>query len=333
MAEDTARGFLGSGDLYISRLSNGVYLPYEGPFECGKFEIKPNSDLKELISKGRYTYGQVIASAAVPAPFDLTIELREVNKTTLAMALMGTTAGVAQAAASLSAEASVAHLDAWSESSKVMFKPATVVVKGGAVAATGTGAIAADVLTITVSSTGEYSVGQVISGAGMTTGTRIMEQLTSTETDTTVMGKKGTYRVSESQTFASGAVAGAAGTTQTYVEGEDFIVNYTFGWIKALSSGDIYNMQPITITADVLAVAGHEVSGATESQIRARFKLDGENFADNSPCTVTVHKGNVRSEDAFDFLAEDFNTISLPGRMETPSGFISPFTVRQTVAA
>ena len=29
----------------------------------------------------------------------------------------------------------------------------------------------------------------------------------------------------------------------------------------------------------------------------------------------------------FDALADDFNTVSLPGRMKTPSGFTEPFTV------
>ena len=66
-----ARGFLGAGDLYIAAYVAGVKQPYEGPFECRKFEIKPNSELKELVSKGRSTYGQVIESVPVPKPADV----------------------------------------------------------------------------------------------------------------------------------------------------------------------------------------------------------------------------------------------------------------------
>ncbi len=98
-----ARGFLGAGDLYIRRLVNGVYGPWQGKYECTKFEIKPNVDLKEMVSKGRDTYGQVIESVAIPKPADLTIDLAEVNKESLAIALLGTVAGTTQSAGSLTA--------------------------------------------------------------------------------------------------------------------------------------------------------------------------------------------------------------------------------------
>ena len=70
----SARGFLGAGDLYISRQVGGSFLDYEGPFECTKFEIKPNVELKEQISKGRDTYGQVVETVALPKPAVLTVE-------------------------------------------------------------------------------------------------------------------------------------------------------------------------------------------------------------------------------------------------------------------
>ena len=48
-----ARGFLGSGDLYINRIVGGVKQGQEGPFECEQFEIKANSELRERVSKSR----------------------------------------------------------------------------------------------------------------------------------------------------------------------------------------------------------------------------------------------------------------------------------------
>lgn len=315
-----ARGFLGSGHLYINRFVKGAYQGYEGPFEAGKFEIKPNSELKELVSRGRGTYGQVIVSAAVPQPFDLAIELREVNKTSLAFALMGTTDDMAQASGSLTDVAAIAALDKWIDLNKLMLESGTVAVEGGAVAASVTGAIAGTTLTVSAVSSGTLSVGQTISGSGITAGTRIVEFLSGT-------GGNGTYRVNNSQTFSSGAITGAAGAA--YTEGEDFIVNYNLGWVKPISGGAILEGQPLKVDADYQAVSGSTINGATESQIRAKFKFDGENFADGLPCIVTVHEGVISSDAAFDFLAEDFNTVELPGRMVTPAGFISPFTVAQ----
>ena len=117
-----ARGFLGAGDLYIARYVGGVPGPYQGPYECSKFEIKPNVQLVEMTSKGRVTYGQVIESVTIPQPADLTVALPEVNKESLAIALLGTTAAVAQTAGSLSAEVvSVSALDQWLPLSKNTF--------------------------------------------------------------------------------------------------------------------------------------------------------------------------------------------------------------------
>ena len=134
-----ARGFLGAGDLYIARYVNGVLQAYQGPFEASKFEIKPNVDLKELVSKGRDTYGQVIESVAIPQPADLTVDLPEVNKESLAIAMLGTVAAVSQTAGSLTDEAVViTALDNWyplSKSALTGTAGGTMVVKnaGGTV--------------------------------------------------------------------------------------------------------------------------------------------------------------------------------------------------------
>ena len=99
-----ARGFLGAGDLYIARFVNGVPGPYEGPYECRQFEIRPNVELKEMTSKGRDTYGQIVETVAVAQPADLTVQMAEVNKESLAIALLGTSAPVNQVGGAISNE-------------------------------------------------------------------------------------------------------------------------------------------------------------------------------------------------------------------------------------
>jgi len=312
-----ARGFLGAGDLYIARQVGGVFQAFEGPFECTKFEIKPNIELKEQVSKGRTTYGQVIESVAIPQPSDLTVDLSEVNKSSLAIALLGTTAALAQTAGTLTDEAVTAESDAWVALSKAALT-GTQTVAGGAVSASVTGSISGTTLTVTAVSSGTLSVGQTLSGSGMTAGTRIVAKGTGT-------GGTGTYTVSASQTFASGAITGAAGST--YVAGEDYIINAQLGWIKALSTGAIFDDQPLKVSSTYAAISGTEIKGATQAQVRAKFKLDGKNFVDDTPCIVTVHEAIIAADAAFDFLADDFNTVSMPGRMKTPTGFVEPFTV------
>lgn len=242
-----ARGFLGAGDLYISRFVNGAFEAYKGPYECTKFEIKPNIELRELTSRGKNTYGQVIESVALQQPADLTVDLPEVNKESLAIALLGTTAALSQTAGSLAAEQVNAVLDGWVPLSKAKWSADPTV----------------------------------------------------TNEDATV----------------------------TYVLGEDYIVNRDLGWIKALTGGAITANQVIEVSVAYGAITGTEVRGATSADVRARFKLDGKNQADQAPCIVTVHEVVVAADSAFDFLADDFNNVSLPGRMKTPVGFTEPFTV------
>lgn len=247
-----SRGFLGAGDLYIRRYVAGAYEDWEGPFECDKFEIKPNSDLKEMESKGRDTYGQTIESVSVPKPFDLKVALTEVNKTSMAIALFGTVAALAQSSGTVATGS-----------------PESVVVKLGRWKPMAHAAI-------------DMTTPPVVKDSGGTT---------------------------------------------TYVAGVDYLINPQLGWIKALVGGSIADAATVKISYAYSAITGSEIKGATQSQVRAQFKLNGKNFADELPCIVSVHEAVLSADSAFDFLGSDFNKVDMPARMKTPVGFTEPFTV------
>ena len=244
----TARAFLGAGDLYLARQVNGVFEDFAGPFECSKFEIKPNVELREQISKGRSTYGQVTETVALQQPADLTVELTEVNRETMAIALLGTTAAITQSAGTLTNEPIVAKLDRWKPLSKANLLESSVVVTN------------------------------------------------------------------------------VAGST-TYVKGTDYIVNAQLGWIKALPGGAIADGTTLHVDATYDSISGTQVRGATQAQLRVKVRLDGKNFADDTPCIVTCHEVVIAADAAFDFLSDQFATVTMPGRMKTPAGFNEPFTV------
>lgn len=242
-----ARGFLGAGDLYLARQVAGVWEDYSGPYECTKFEIKPNVEVKNQVSKGRSTYGQVIETVAIQQPADLSVDLAEVNKETMAIALLGTVAALAQGAGSLVDEVVVAKLDKWVPLTKA--------------------------------------------------------------------------NLTGSPTVTNSAAA------ITYVEGTDYIVNKQLGWFKALVGGAITDAQSLKLDSSYAAISGTQVKGGTQAQLRVRFKLDGKNFADDLPSIVTVHEAVIAADAAFDFLSDNFATITMPGSMKTPAGFSEPFTV------
>jgi len=127
----SSRAFLGGGDLYINRFdpSTGLKLGRAGPFECSKFEVKANTELKEQVSKGRSTYGQVIESVAIQKPADLSVTLSEMDKDGLTLALLGSQAVINQGSGTITDEAITAAHDKWVSLSKQNFATAGFAVK------------------------------------------------------------------------------------------------------------------------------------------------------------------------------------------------------------
>lgn len=249
-----ARGFLGAGDLYIARYNSttGLFEPFKGPFEAAKFEIKPNVELKELSSRGRSSYGQVIESVPLPQPADFTVELTEVNRESLSLALLGADSAFTQGSGTITDEVIAAKKGAWVPLSKE--KVSAVVVTNNA-------------------------------------------------------------------------------ASVTYVAGTDYEVNARMGWIKILPGSVIAENDNLKVDFTYAAVDGTLIRGAVNSQVRAKFRLDGVNFADQLPVIVDVFEAVIATDSAFDFLSSDFATVNLPGRLKTPSGATEPFTVKLLNAA
>jgi len=242
-----ARGFLGAGDIYIDRLIAGVSQGLAGPFEATKFEIKPNVEKKELVSKSRNGYGQVIESVSIQQPADFTMELNEVNTESMTLALLGTSSATSQVGGSLADVAVVTKMDRWVPVTKA-------------------------------------NLGEVITVEN-------------------------------------------TGGTVTYVEGVDYLLNRPLGMIKVLEAGAIGADESVLVSGAYAAISSTTISGATNTDIRARIIFDGKNQADGLPVIVTVHEAIIAADSAFDFLADDFNTVTLPGTMKTPTGKAEPFTV------
>lgn len=251
----SSRGFLGAGDLY-ARVYNPVTAAYDqwaGPFESSKFEIKPNSDLKEMVSRGRTTYGQVIESVPLPKPADLSVTFSEVNKDSIAMALFGTASTMNQGSGNILDEVVVASLGKW-------------------------------------------------------------------------------IKLAYGNLATTGLVVTNAGATVTYVLGTDYEINYRIGMIRAITGGAIADAASLKVDYTYNAISGTVVAGGTQTQVRAQFKLDGVNFADQLPVIVDVWEAVLTPDSAFDFLQNDFAEVALKGRLKTPAGKTEPFKVELRAA-
>lgn len=245
-----ARGFLGAGDIYIERYVSGVSQGLNGPYYANKFEIKPNVEVRELTSKGRNDYGQTLESVALQRPADFTLELKEVNKESMALALLGSDATISYAGGALADKEVTTVVGKWAEIGERNL-------------------------------TGEIEV-----------------------TDNT------------------------SGTPVPAVEGVDYQLNRQLGMIKALEGGVLAGVgKKALVTGTASAYTGTLIRGATATDIRARVMFDGINQADGLPVIVEAYEVIIAADAAFDFLAEDFGNVSLPGKMKTPTGKTAPFTV------
>lgn len=246
----SARGFLGAGDLYarVYNPTTGQYDQWTGPFESTKFEIKPNSELKEMSSRGRSTYGQVIESVPLPKPADLSVTFAEVNKESIAMALFGTASVVNQGSGNITDEVVTAALGKW-------------------------------------------------------------------------------VQLAHGNVATAGFVVTNSAATVTYVLGTDYEVNYRIGLVRAIPGGAIADAASLKVDYAYNAISGTAIAGGTQTQVRAQFKLDGVNFADQLPVIVDVWEAVLTPDSAFDFLQNDFAEIALKGRLKTPAGKTEPFKV------
>ena len=99
----SADGLLLAGDVLFSRLVGGTYQPLVD-LNAGELSMKLNSKQSDVISKGRDTYGQTIATVIIPQPSDLTISFGKVSPKALALGLQGTASTYTQASGSATDE-------------------------------------------------------------------------------------------------------------------------------------------------------------------------------------------------------------------------------------
>jgi hypothetical protein len=126
-------GFLLEGTAYFDRLDSSgaatglVLIP---GITALSFGVK--SDLKEITSKDRGYYGQVIATVAIPKPTEVKATFANATKDGIALALMGTSSSLNEGAHTVAAEDATAHLDKWVELAHRNVTASSVVVKDAA---------------------------------------------------------------------------------------------------------------------------------------------------------------------------------------------------------
>ncbi len=113
----------------------------------------------------------------------------------------------------------------------------------------------------------------------------------------------------------------------TYTEGTDYTVNTRLGMIQALSTGAIAADDVLHVDYTYGAESGKKITGATQSTVKVKLRLDGKNIEDGTDVQVNVFEALIKPSSPVDFLAEDFAEIQFEGELLTPAGKSWPFEV------
>lgn len=154
-----------------------------------------------------------------------------------------------------------------------------------------------------------------------------LTQASGTLTDAPITVKLGAWVPIGKSNLAALVTVENTGGTVTYVEGTDYKLNRPMGWIMALKGGTIADAASVNITGAYSAASGTVISGSTRTEVRAEIVFDGINQADSTQVTATIWEAVLSADSAFDFLADDFGTVSLTGTLKTPVGKTAPYTV------
>jgi hypothetical protein len=116
-------GIVLAGDVLFDRVIAGVSQGFVD-LNAGEVSIKLNSKTLDIVGKGRNNYGQVIATAIIGQPAELTISFGSASPKALAMGLQGVTSAYTQASGSAVDEVVVANKGGYAN---LAFRNATAV--------------------------------------------------------------------------------------------------------------------------------------------------------------------------------------------------------------
>lgn len=114
----------------------------------------------------------------------------------------------------------------------------------------------------------------------------------------------------------------------------DYEVNWARGEIRFLSGSPSAPTVATTVkvTCSWAAVDGKRILGGRVTQVRCQARFDGVNMVDHSPLEADVWECVLGADSGFDFLASEFSSITLKGKLVTPRGKESPYEVRRPTA-
>lgn len=320
--------------------------------ETDKLEIQPQSTTKSMTSKAEGGYGQSINSVALPGEIKISLALKEVNRTNIVKAFLGTDTDIDIAAGSGSGTFALEHGAEIAFPHKRLLTVAINAVKASLATGvvgdnnalnweavnTGIGgnAITVELLdpsandaTLSIVVTDNAIAVNLATDAGGVITSTGLEVLAAAMADSNVTNLVNVTHTTGSD--GSGVVTALAVANLTsgsgFVEGTDYTVNKRDGFIIIPVTSTIPDGSDQPIAYTYAAYKGFKVDGATLPSITVPIKLNGVNLAkDNTPVEVIIRKVLLSPSKGVDLMSDDFVVLEFEGVAQLVEGETSPFT-------
>lgn len=120
----------------------------------------------------------------------------------------------------------------------------------------------------------------------------------------------------------TGAIVAPAGPLDVPA---DIEINYAAGLVRAKKGGAMEAGGAITLTYQYNAISGISVKGGLRPQIRARILGDMKNLATGKNAKLDIPEASLAPTNAVDFMASEFVTTTLAGKIKLLDGKDAPF--------
>lgn len=164
-----------------------------------------------------------------------------------------------------------------------------------------------------------------VTETNIASGSVVSEAVTVTSLNSSVRLSKG---------IVSNVVVKDVTDVTTYVLGTDYdVLDAKLGLIYIISTGSISATDILHISYDNALRKSNSLLGGSETQIRLALLMNGINFVDDSDVEVNVWEAVVAPDSPIDFLADDFNKITLKGSLIRPSNKPSSYKVETDIVS
>lgn len=306
-------GGLYSGTLYADFFLDGQWTGLQKAGNAVKFELKSDAEKKDLVSKMKETYGQVLKTATIAKPTSLAITINDPVRDVLVVGFLGQAENIAVEAGSVTDELHNAPMPG--HATDLAYRDITAVTvtrKNGEDAATWaatTAGVAGDFIVPTVANQHFYKC----TAAGDTDATEPTWPTDGTTVvDGTVTWKDmGTIEAALNSDYTIGVNGGM------------------LGWITLTEETSIEFQEPLLYDYGYAAQAGYRIKGAVQPVCKVRWFLDGENFADGTPVLIDVFETQSMPTSPIDFLSDDWQSLELSATPITPVGKDHPYVIEK----